>query len=179
MTETIKRLRFPRLRFPVPLVATLALLAILGALVLPATAQAQTATTLVSNIGQTSDASFLISNGKHVAQVFTVASGGGNYTLTSIEAPIALTGITALTAEDRALFSASLWSADEFGAPGSSLQALTNPSSISDGDTAAFTDPMGTTLEAGKLYTVVFVYEKNATEISVKAVGSASEDGSR
>ena len=45
-------LRFPIPRFPVPLVATLALLAILGALVLPATAQAQTATTLVSNLGQ-------------------------------------------------------------------------------------------------------------------------------
>ena len=177
MTETIKRLRFPRLRFPVPVVTTLALLAILGALVLPATAQAQTATTLVSNIGQTSDASFGLTHGDHVAQIFTVASGGGNYTLTSIEAPIFLTNITALTAEDRALLSASLWSAGEDGVPGSSLQALTNPSSISDGDTVAFTDPAGTTLEAGKLYAVVFVYEKTVVEVSIKAVGSASEDG--
>ena len=54
MTKTINRLRFPRLRFPVPLVATLALLAILGALLLPVTAQAQSeAEVLVSNIDKT------------------------------------------------------------------------------------------------------------------------------
>ena len=177
MTETIKRLRFPRLRFPVPVVTALALLAILGTLFLPGAAQAQTATVLVSNIGQTSDATLGTSQGDSLAQTFTVASGGGNYTLTSIEAPIVLTNITALTAEDRALFSASLWSVDANFIPDSSLQALTNPSSISDGDTAAFTDPAGTTLEAGKSYAVVFVYEKDATELSIKAVGSASEDG--
>ena len=177
MTETIKRLRFPRLRFPVPVVTTLALLVILAAVALSGTAQAQTAITLVSNIGQTSDATLATGQGDSLAQTFTVASGGGNYTLTSIEAPIVLTNLTALTAEDRALFSASLWSVDANFIPDSSLQALTNPSSISDGDTAAFTDPAGTTLEAGKSYAVVFVYEKNATELSIKAVGSASEDG--
>ena len=177
MTETIKRLRFPRLRFPVPVVTTLALLVILAAVALSGTAQAQTAITLVSNIGQTSDATLATGQGDSLAQTFTVASGGGNYTLTSIEAPIVLTNLTALTAEDRALFSASLWSVDADFIPDSSLQALTNPSSISDGDTAAFTDPAGTTLEAGKSYAVVFVYEKNATELSIKAVGSASEDG--
>ena len=176
LTHTDRR-RFPGLRFPVPLVATLALLAIVGALVLPATAQAQTATTLVSNIGQTSDAQVTLSHGDLFAQSFKVASGGGNYTLKSIEAPIVFVNITALTAEDRALLSASLWSADEFGEPGSSLQALTIPSSISDGDNAAFTDPAGTTLEAGKLYAVVFAYDKTATELNIKAVGSASEDG--
>ncbi len=166
-----------RRRFPILLASALALLAILGALFLPDRAQAQTATVLVSNIGQTSDASFSISNSDHVAQAFKVASGGGNYTLTSIEAPIVLDGITALTAEDRALLSASLWSADEFGDPVSSLRALTNPSSISDGDTAAFTDPTGTTLEAGTIYVVVFVYEKTVPNLSIKAVGSGSEDG--
>ena len=45
-----------RRRFPILLASALALLAILGALLLPITAQAQTATVLVSNIGQTSDA---------------------------------------------------------------------------------------------------------------------------
>ncbi len=155
----------------------LALLAILGALLLPITAQAQTATVLVSNIGQTSDAVAGVDNGELVGQVFTVASGGGNYTLTSIEVPVDLLNTTALTAEDIKLLSASLWSADEFALPVSSLQTLDNPSSISDGDTATFTDPSGTTLEAGKRYAVVFVYNKSAVEFQIKAVGSGSEDG--
>ena len=166
-----------RRRFPILLASALALLAILGALLLPITAQAQTATVLVSNIGQTSDAVAGVDNGELVGQVFTVASGGGNYTLTSIEVPVDLLNTTALTAEDIKLLSASLWSADEFALPVSSLQTLDNPSSISDGDTATFTDPTGTTLEAGKRYAVVFVYNKSAVEFQIKAVGSGSEDG--
>ena len=166
-----------RRRFPILLASALALLAILGALLLPITAQAQTATVLVSNIGQTSDAVAGVDNGELVGQVFTVASGGGNYTLTSIEVPVDLLNTTALTAEDIKLLSASLWSADEFALPVSSLQTLDNPSSISDGDTATFTDPSGTTLEAGKRYAVVFVYNKSAVEFQIKAVGSGSEDG--
>ena len=154
--------------------AAAALLALSGALALPATAQAEV---LVSNIGQTSDATATVGFGDLIGQVFTVASGGGNYTLTSIEVPVELLNTTALTAEDIELLSASLWSADEFGAPGSSLQALTNPSSISDGDTAAFTDPAGTTLEAGKLYAVMFVYDKSSAELAIKAVRSNDEDG--
>ncbi len=154
--------------------AAAALLALAGALALPATAQADV---LVSNIGQTSDATATVGFGDLIGQVFTVASGGGNYTLTSIEVPVELLNTTALTAEDIELLSASLWSADEFGAPGSSLQALTNPSSISDGDTAAFTDPAGTTLEAGKLYAVMFVYDKSSAELAIKAVRSNDEDG--
>ena len=154
--------------------AAAALLALSGALALPATAQADV---LVSNIGQTSDATATVGFGDLIGQVFTVASGGGNYTLTSIEVPVELLNTTALTAEDIELLSASLWSADEFGAPGSSLQALTNPSSISDGDTAAFTDPAGTTLEAGKLYAVMFVYDKSSAELAIKAVRSNDEDG--
>ena len=154
--------------------AAAALLALAGALALPATAQADV---LVSNIGQTSDATSGLGHGDLVGQVFTVASGGGNYTLTSIEAPIVLTNITALTAADIALLSASLWSANEFAIPVSSLRTLDNPSSISDGDTAIFTAPSGTTLEAGKSYAVVFVYDKSSAELAIKAVGSGSEDG--
>ena len=93
MTETINRLRFPGLRFPVPLVATLALLAILGALLLPATARAQTATVLVSNLGQDMSESSLggtLSDRWLAAQAFSVPSGGGDYTLTSIEIPFSM-----------------------------------------------------------------------------------------
>ena len=52
MTETINRLRFPIL-----LATILALLALSGAVALPATAQAQSVTTLVSNIDQNDDSS--------------------------------------------------------------------------------------------------------------------------
>ena len=167
-----------RRRFPILLASALALLAILGALFLPDRAQAQTETiVLVSNIGQTSDAFVTLMDGDLEGQVFTVASGGGNYTLTSIEVPVELINTTALTAEDIERLSASLWSADAFGAPVSSLQTLDNPSSISDGDTATFTDPSGTTLEAGKSYAVVLVYNKSSDELQIKAVGSGSEDG--
>ena len=154
--------------------AAAALLALTGALALPAQAQADV---LVSNIGQTSDATSGLTNGELTGQVFKVASGGGNYTLKSIEVPVVLVNTTALTAADIALLSASLWSADEFEDPVSSLQALDVPSSISDGDTATFTDASGTTLEAGKRYAVVFVYNKSSAELSIKAVGSGSEDG--
>ena len=86
--------------------AAAALLALSGALALPATAQADV---LVSNIGQTSDATATVGFGDLIGQVFTVASGGGNYTLTSIEVPVELLNTTALTAEDIELLSASLW----------------------------------------------------------------------
>ena len=169
--------RTDRRRFPILLASALALLAILGALFVPDRAQAQTATTLVSNIGQTSDGVAPVGNGELVGQVFSVGADGGNYTLTSIEVPVTLINTTALTAEDIELLSASLWSADVFGRPVSSLQTLDNPSSISDGDTATFTDPSGTTLEAGKSYAVVLVYNKTSTELQIKAVASGSEDG--
>ena len=144
MTRTNRR------RFLVLFAAIAALLALSGALALPETAQAQSAGVLVSNIGQTSDGTATINSGSLVAQGFKVASGGGNYTLTSIEVPVDLFGISALTTADLALLSARLWSADAFGEPVSSLHQLTNPPSISDGDTATFTAPSGVDAPGGE-----------------------------
>ena len=154
MTETIKRLRFP-----VPLVATLALLAILGALLLPATAQAQTATTLVSNLGQAHEFGGSLHDGSYLGQGFTVATGGGDYTLTSIEIPIRNDGIAAADIDS---FSVSVWSTDSSGLPSASLHTLANPSSITADTTATFNAQSGMTLtlEAGKTYAVVVFYDK-------------------
>ena len=170
MTRTNRR------RFLVLFAAIAALLALSGALALPETAQAQSAGVLVSNIGQTSDGTATINSGSLVAQGFKVASGGGNYTLTSIEVPVDLFGISALTTADLALLSARLWSADAFGEPVSSLHQLTNPPSISDGDTATFTAPSGSTLQEGNTYAIVLTYGKDIGEFRVLAVAGSGED---
>ena len=162
MTETIKRLRFPRLRFPVPLVTALALLAILGTLYLPGAAQAQTATVLVSNLGQAHEFGTSMDDTVYLGQGFTVATGGGNYTLTSIEIPIVDYDIAAADIDS---LSVSVWSTDSSGVPDSSLHALGNPASITADTTATFDaqSGMALTLEAGKTYAVIVYYDKTLT----------------
>ena len=162
MTETIKRLRFPRLRFPVPLVTALALLAILGTLFLPGAAQAQTATVLVSNLGQAHEFGTSMDDTVYLGQGFTVATGGGNYTLTSIEIPIVDYDIAAADIDS---LSVSVWSTDSSGVPDSSLHALGNPASITADTTATFDaqSGMALTLEAGKTYAVIVYYDKTLT----------------
>ena len=59
-----------------------ALLALSGALALPATAEAQTVTTLVSNIGQTSNTPTTTGN---VSQNFTTGSSATGYTVTGVD----------------------------------------------------------------------------------------------
>ena len=60
--------------------AAAALLALFGALALPATAQAQTTTTFVSNTGETQNSS----SGAILAQSFTTGSNTGGYTLSEV-----------------------------------------------------------------------------------------------
>ena len=159
MTETIKRLRFPRLRFPVPLVATLALLAILGALVLPATARAQTVTVLVSSVGQPNNDQAGVDQDNSLGQRFSIAAGSGNYTLTSVEFSLS----NAIVAADISSLSVGVWSTDSSGLPSASLHTLTNPGSITADTTATFNAQSGATLEAGNTYAVVVSYDKNPT----------------
>ena len=78
--------RTDRRRFPVLFATIAALLALFGALALPATTQAQSAGELVSNIGKAQEGvAFAMNDNYLLAQGFSVPSGGGNYTLTSIE----------------------------------------------------------------------------------------------
>ena len=132
--------------------AAAALLALIGALALPATAQADV---LVSNLGQD------LSNAAHRstlsdrwlgAQAFPVPSGGSDYTLTSIEIPFHDNGIP--TADIDSL-SVSVWSASSSGHPSSSLYTLTNPASIMADTTATFNALANSTLDAGDTYVVV------------------------
>ena len=144
MTETINRLQFPIL-----LVATLALLAILGALLLPATAQAQTATTLVSNIGQgnTEDR-----NGTRDSQRFTTGANADGYTLTAVEVVAA----EDVSASDIPL-GATVCGTDADGNPTTDCTALTVPVSYDDGDTISLTASPGIALMKETTYTVVFI----------------------
>ncbi|WP_420634233.1 choice-of-anchor R domain-containing protein [Candidatus Palauibacter sp.] len=142
------------------MLAAAALLALSGALALPATAQAQEIA-LVSNIGTIGTGTSSLSVDGHLlaAQAFTVGADDGDYTLASIELPftdreISSANIGSLTV--------SVWSADSSNHPESSLYTLTNPSSIAANTTATFTAPVGSTLEAGMTYVVVVDYDHGA-----------------
>ena len=137
--------------------AAVALLALVGGLALPATTQAQAPGVLVSNMGQASDGrGNNINDTWLAAQGFSVPSGGGNYTLTSIEIlvsqDISSTNIDSLTV--------NVWSADSSGRPDSSLHTLTNPASVTDDVAASFTAPASATLEAGNTYVVLVDYDR-------------------
>ena len=93
MTDTINRLRFPRLRFPVPLVTTLALLAILGAiagaLLLPGTAEAQSLSTYTSNTGEDTDGELVLQSFRDgIAQGFHTGDRSDGYKLESVQVRI-------------------------------------------------------------------------------------------
>ena len=145
---------------PARALAAAALLALFGALALPAMAQAQSAGVLVSNLGQADDDTTNLDNTGYHGQAFSVGADGGNYTLTSIEISIEDNGIAAA---DIGSLSVSVWSTDSSGQPSSSLHSLTNPSSIAADATATFNAQAGATLEAGKTYAVVVYYDKTLT----------------
>ena len=120
-------------------------------------AAASTPGVLVSNMGQASDGrGNNINDTWLAAQGFSVPSGGGNYTLTSIEIlvsqDISSTNIDSLTV--------NVWSADSSGRPDSSLHTLTNPASVTDDVAASFTAPASATLEAGNTYVVLVDYDQ-------------------
>ena len=150
-----------RRRFPILLASALALLAILGALLLPITAQAQTATVLVSSVGQPVNGKSGVNQDNSLGQAFSIAAGSGNYTLTSIE--ISLTN--GIAAADIGSLSVSVWSTDSSGLPSASLHTLANPASITADTTATFNAQSGATLEAGNTYAVLVSYDKNPTLI--------------
>ena len=138
--------RTDRRRFLVLFAAIAALLALFGALALPATAQAQTATTFVSNLGQTDfSGDSLTSPSSPRAQQFKTRSNPGGYTLTEIVVNIrdARTGIPAF-----ALYTSM---GDE---PGTKVVDLSGDSSTAGEQ--SFTPASATTLNASTKYIIVF-----------------------
>ena len=124
--------------------AAAALLAHCGALALPAQAQAQSVTTLVSNIGQGSTATSPASV-QH-AQRFTTDPHGTGYTLSSVD-------VVSADAEGT-LFSAKVCTVNASGYPTSTCTDLADPASFAAG-TITFTAPANTVLAPATTYTVV------------------------
>ena len=135
-------------------------------------ASAQTATALVSNLGQTasSNASSAIN-----AQPFTTGTNTAGYGLTSVEIALGSTSgndgvlvrIVPNGATDRPDFSDT-----------SKIVTLTNPASITDRATNTFTAPADSTLDASTTYHVVVsgTNGNEGPETSVRRTTSDSED---
>ena len=150
--------------------ATAAWLAVLGALALPATAQADV---LVSNLGQTFVGSSELRNGDPVGQTFSIATSNDNYTLSSIEITFRRNGIAST---DMGSLTVAIWSTHASGTnaghPKSPLYMLTNPSSVAnpaslEAETpATFGAPANATLRAGRTYAVVVVYSKTIANLA-------------
>ena len=173
MTETIKRLRFPRLRFPVPVVTTLALLVILAAVALSGTAQAQTAITLVSNIGQAEATLSRNPVGQPIGLQFTTGDNAAGYNLDSVE--------IAVGDYENVVVTVSLYS-DSSGEPGSSIFNFTNPTSGITADAVnTFTAPANTTLAGSNTpYFIVFDGandpDESTNRIRIKMTHTNDED---
>ena len=137
----------------------------------PITRQAQTTTTtmaLVSNLGQTVDSALIAL----AAQGFTTGSNAGGYTLSDIQAEIAL----ALSEADRNQVTAQLWSATTAGAPSAKLADLTVPPHPITAGTVSFTAPPNTTLAAGTKYFIVLDSTGGAQSLQVRSTASPDED---
>ena len=122
-------------------------------------------TVLVSNIEEIHESEFGLHDEQQLAQAFSIATGSGNYTLTSIEIPIVDNGIAAADIDS---LSVSVWSTDSSGLPSASLHTLTNPASITADTTATFNAQPGMTLtlEAGNTYAVVVRYDKTISDFA-------------
>ena len=150
--------------------AAAAWLAVLAALALPATAQADV---LVSNLGQTFVGSSELRNGDPVGQTFSIATSNDNYTLSSIEITFRRNGIAST---DMGSLTVAIWSTHASGTnaghPKSPLYMLTNPASVAnpaslEAETpATFGAPANATLRAGRTYAVVVVYSKTIANLA-------------
>ena len=124
--------------------AAAAWLAALGALALPATAEAQSVTTLVSNIGQGSTLTREFST--RGAQRFTTGSHATGYTLSTVD-------VVSADAEGTS-FEAKVCTVDGGDHPTSTCTNLAGPASFAAG-TIIFTAPANTVLAPATTYTVV------------------------
>ena len=126
------------------MLAATALLALSGALALPTTAEAQSVTPLVSNIGQGSTLTREFST--RGAQRFTTGPHATGYTLSSVD-------VVSADAEGTS-FEAKVCTVDGGGHPTSTCTNLAGPASFAAG-TIIFTAPANTVLAPATTYTVV------------------------
>ena len=133
------------------MLAAAALLALTGALALPVAAEAQTETTLVSNIGQGDTASTGSRSSRRSSHGFTTGSHATGYTLTGVDIVSATS--TTLSATSTG-FTAKVCGTDASGFPTSACTDLTVPSSFDAGE-VSLTAPSNTVLAKDTTYAVV------------------------
>ena len=143
--------------------AAVLLAAVAALLALPLQAQAQTVSTLVSNLNQGNDESSTRS--RPTAQPFRTGDTNGGYTLSSVE----------VDSEDAAgdAFTASVCTVDADGFPTSTCTSLTAPSSFAAG-VLVFTAPANTVLAKETTYTVYMTIP--ADSVALDTTGSDDED---
>ena len=142
--------------------ARAAALAVFAVLALALPAAAQSVTTLVSNVGQSTTSANTGSSDR--AQAFTTGAAGA--TLSSVEI---ISGDN--EGDDMAV---SLCTVDSSGYPTSSCTALTAPSSFASG-TLVFTDPASTTLDATTTYTLL-ITSPGGQDLRLTDTGSNAEE---
>ena len=142
--------------------ALLSLLVVFAVLGTALPAAAQSVTTLVSNVGQSS--TNFNDSGRPRAQAFTTGAAGA--TLSSVEIMYADN-----EGHDMAV---SLCTTDSSGYPTSSCTTLTAPSSFALG-TLVFTDPASTTLAATTTYTLQ-ITSPGGQAVNLNAITSNAED---
>ena len=169
-TAVLARLRGARrgLARSARMLAATALLALSGALALPATAQAET---LLSNTEQ----SFTPGEGSRVgrythAQGFTTGSNALGYRLDSIELHVHTVPTTPsdVTVE--------LWSANSDSEPDASVATLTHSTETWATGANTFNAPTDTELDANTLYFVHVSYSGTGDELILTHTGSTSHD---
>ena len=144
-------------RFLPTITLALLALALVGALLWSAPAEAQTATVLIQNTGQTAEAAALplTSSNPWRAQAFTTGSNSAGYTLSSIGFDFASITDT-MTAGDQLEVTISSDSSDE---PGAELCTLTDPATFSGSGVHTFdapsTDPCPTLAVSTKYFAVI------------------------
>ena len=146
-------------RFLPTITLALLALALVGALLWSAPAQAQTATVLIKNTGKTAEIATLplTADSPWRAQVFTTGANGAGYTLSSIGFDFASIADTTTAGSELEVTISRVGSGD--GYPSAELCTLTNPGTFSGSGVQTFDAPTtGTecpTLEAGTQYYAV------------------------
>ena len=148
------------------MLAAAALLALSGALALPATAQAQTTTTFVSNTGETQGTA----NGSIAAQSFTTGSSTYGYTLSEVAFQIGGLGGSSSRLVKVKRDNGS-------GRPGELVANLVSPSIFPFDSLVDFTAPASTVwLAAGTVYWVVVNEGRGLSErLSLKRTASSDQ----
>ena len=148
--------------------AAAALLALSGALALPATAEAQTAVTLVSNTGQDANSSGTFGTTSPFSQKFDTGNNADGYTLTGVDVVVSQAGGVDFTLR--------VCSTDSSGQPTSDCTNLTAPSSFPKG-TASFTAPANTMLSSGMTYVMILTTVSGSNR--VETTSSNDEDSGK